>query len=90
MSADDRAVLWIYRLAGLGDSPLSDGAGESRGKIHVEGLRDGTYHLVWWDTARSGKIGENEVWVSGGTVEFATPPIRTDAAALLTRKEGQP
>jgi hypothetical protein len=90
MATDDRVVLWIYRLDSLAESPLSDGKVASLGKIQLEGLRDGSYHLVWWDTVRSMPIGESEVSVSDGKLEFATPPIRTDAAVILTRKAGQP
>jgi len=88
MATDDRAILWIYRLEGLAESRLAGGSAASRGKIQLVGLRDGIYRLVWWDTLQAKEFGESEIAVNGGKVEIMTPEIRTDAAALITRKGG--
>lgn len=90
MATGDHAVLWSYRLDGLAGSPRSAGTSAARGKIQLDGLRDGVYRLMWWDTLGAKAIEESEITVRGGAVELSTPEIRTDAAALLTRKGGPP
>jgi hypothetical protein len=90
MGKDDRAILWIYRLDSLAGPPGSGDSAASQGKVELDGLRDGNYRLVWWDTLRAEVIEEHDVTASGGKLEFATIPIRTDAAVLLTRKGEQP
>lgn len=87
MTNDLAVVVWVYREAALTHPPLGGQAGVSRGPISLEGLLDGTWKLLWWDTARAVAVEEGECRVEKGRAEIFTPPVATDLALLLSRRK---
>jgi hypothetical protein len=74
----DFAVLWIYRREKSSSQPIS-------GKLSVPGLKDGSYHVVWWDTYQS-KILKEETLSVSGSLMLTTPPIAEDVAVWIAHQ----
>ncbi len=74
------AVLWVYNR--------TPAKGAAAGRLRVPGLSPGLYDVAWMDT-RSGKIiGRSSLQaVEGARLTVDTPPIDTDVAAWIRRRD---
>lgn len=87
MTNDRKIVLWIYRPEGLPDSPFHGGQGASAtGRVRLQGILDGNYRVIWWDTAKAAVLREDDCQASGGRAELSTPSVYSDVAVLLIRQ----
>ena len=75
-----RAVLWAYRPAAIPNA-----APTAAGTIILPDFAPGTYRLTWWNTETGKPLVPVQTVVAGAnkTLLLQTPPIETDAAALI-------
>jgi len=86
LKGPDAAILWVqrpennwYRRVVQARPPVPT----ERTAIELEGLRDGTYRVEWWDTYGGQPLTETRIRSRGGRATLLIPPGHPDLACKI-------
>lgn len=74
----DPAASWYAQI--VDKKPPQPVSGET---VRLEGMRNGTYRIQWWDTQRGGNLGESAADGSNGMISIEIPEFVSDIACRV-------
>lgn len=89
MRAGPRVLVWLQNRdstwvnhAGDGDVGQVDAF-----RFQLTDLADGPYRVQWWETWKGRILREDEAQATGGRLTIEVPPLRTDVALKVLKKQ---
>ena len=81
MKAGDLAVLWVQNKESTWHNHAAGTVRRVDGfALEAQGLRDGNYHIQWWETWKGALLRQEEARVRDGKLRLEFPGLKTDVA----------
>jgi hypothetical protein len=77
---------WIVNDAGVGSAKPTSFTPVTGGQLIVPGLKDGVYHVEFWDTWKGQVTGEADIESKNGRLVVPLPPVTIDLALKIKQK----